>query len=340
MQALVKRSVAEKAVYNIEDVADPGAPGPNDVRIAIDCIGICTSDVHVLHGAMNMPDGNIVGHEFTGRVEACGSDVDDLAIGQRVICELAKGACLVCETCTSGQYEFCPHKQPPGWSSQGIYASHTIQPRYCVHPLADTVPAAVAALAEPVAICVYGLIERARVDRDWKTVIYGMGPIGLLSVIVLRDLGMQDITVVSSTRHGRGRLELAEQLGATRCLGAEENIPEILGTQWDCVVDCSGAPSAINQGLGLLRKGGCFVALGIAGQDEIPFAFNTAVLRAINMVFSCTSSRKAWQRSVGILERNSDDIAKLVTHQLPLAKWQDAYNAIESREAIKAVLTP
>ena len=160
------------------------------------CIGICTSDVHVLHGAMHMPDGNIVGHEFTGRVEACGSAVDDLAVGQRVICELAKGACLVCETCTSGHYEFCPQKQPPGWASQGIYASHTIQPRYCVHPIADSVPAAVAALAEPVAICVYGLIERARVDRDWKTVIYGMGPIGLLSVLVLRDLGMQDITVV------------------------------------------------------------------------------------------------------------------------------------------------
>ena len=110
------------------------------------------------------------------------------------------------------------------------------------------------------------------------------------------------------------------------------------GWKADCVIDCSGAPAAINQGIGLLNKSRKFIALGIAGDDLIPFAFNQAVLNILEIIFSATSSHSSWDTAIGILERNHDKIEKIITHKFALENWKEAYNKLESREAVKVVL--
>jgi L-iditol 2-dehydrogenase len=201
----------------------------------------------------------------------------------------------------------------------------------------------VAAVAEPFAICVYGVLERGRFQKDDFTVIYGMGPIGLFTLITLVDLGTKNIVCVASTRRNKVRYQLAEELGATTVLSTDEDIParvRQMNDGWgaDCVIDCSGDPDAINEGIGLLRKGGKFIALGIAHDALIPFAFNQAVLSVIEMIFSATSSHDAWIKVIGILERNEEKVKKVVTHQYPLLEWEAAYEKIANREAVKAVL--
>ncbi len=109
-------------------------------------------------------------------------------------------------------------------------------------------------------------------------------------------------------------------------LSAEEDIDgkvKQLNDGWgaDCVIDCSGDPRAINQGIGLLRKGGKFIALGLAADALIPIAFNQAVLSVIEMVFSATSSHDAWIRTLGILERNAEKVKKIITHVYALDDW-------------------
>jgi threonine dehydrogenase-like Zn-dependent dehydrogenase len=170
-----------------------------------------------------------------------------------------------------------------------------------------------------------------------------MGPIGLFTLITLVDLGAKNIVCVASTRRNKIRYELSEELGARAVLLPEEDIAarvKEMNAGWgaDCVIDCSGDPDAINQGLGLLRKGGKFIALGIAHDTLIPFAFNTAVLSVVEMVFSATSSHDAWIKVIGILERNEEKVKKVVTHQFALDDWELAYEKIANREAVKAVL--
>jgi len=201
----------------------------------------------------------------------------------------------------------------------------------------------VASMAEPFAICVYGCLERGRVQKEDFTVIYGMGPIGLFTLITLIDFGVKNIICVASTRKNRMRYQLAEELGSPVVLSADDDIDAAvkkLNDGWgaDCVIDCSGDPRAINQGIGLLRKGGKFIALGLAGEAVIPVAFNQAVLSVIEMIFSATSSHEAWIKVIGILERNAEKIKKIITHVYPLDDWQLAYEKLESREAVKAVL--
>jgi L-iditol 2-dehydrogenase len=292
---------------------------------------------------MTMPDGNTVGHEYTGTVVEVGKGVKRIVPGDRVVCENAKGACFRCKLCLSGHYELCPDKRSPGWFSEGVYTEYTIQPEYCVHKIPQGMAREVAAVAEPFAICVYGVLERGRYDKNDFTVIYGMGPIGLFTLISLVDAGAQNIVCIASTRRNKTRYELAGELGASAVLSTDEDIPKRIremngGWGADCVIDCSGDPNAINEGIGLLRKGGKFIALGIAHDAIIPFVFNHAVLNVIEMIFSATSSHDAWIKVLQILERNEQKVKKVITHQYPLSEWEQAYEKIENREAIKAVL--
>lgn len=316
---------------------------PTDVKIRIAAIGICTSDVHVLHGVMRMPDGNIVGHEYSGEITEVGERVHGLRPGDRVIGELAVGACGQCLQCRRGKYEFCRNKKPPGWVSQGVYTEYTVMDQTLIHRIPAGVDFDAAALAEPIAICVYGCIERGQIDPADVTVVYGMGSIGLLTLIVLLDYGLTRVICVTPTLRDRKRYELAKELGAYRVLSTDEDIGKIVaeetgGENADCVVDCSGAPEAINQGLDILHKDGKLIALGIAPRDIIPLAYNTGIHKALQIVFSSTSSHSAWQRTTEILARQHERIERLITHRYPLESWATAFDKLEGREAIKAVL--
>ncbi len=330
--------------FQLVETPAPEVENDNDILIRVSSIGICTSDLHVLHGSMEMPDNNIVGHEFSGRIAGLGKAVQKaFSVGDPVVCELAKGACMKCKQCLSGHYELCPEKQPPGWKSQGVYAEYTVQPDYCVHKIPAVLPPEIAAMAEPMAICVYGCIERGRISADDFTVIYGMGSIGLFTLIALLDFGVKNIICVTPTGNSRMRYNLAATLGATEVLSTtadiERIIPEINGG-WkaDCVIDCSGAPAAIDQGIRILRKGGRFIALGIAEQRQIPFPFNDAVLNVLEVIFSATSSHSSWDKAIGILERNQAKISQIITHQYSLERWEEAFDKLQKREAVKAVL--
>ena len=343
MKAVKKFTENGKVVFRTMNDSEPSIERDTDVKIRITHIGICSSDIHVLHGAMKMPDGNTVGHEFTGVVTETGRAVTSVVPGDHVICELAKGACMTCRVCKSGHYELCPSKTPPGWASQGVYAEYTVQPDYCVHKIDPAIPGKVAAMAEPIAICVYGCINRATIAKDDFTVIYGMGSIGLFTLLTLVDAGISNIVCVTPTHKGLERYNMAKDLGASHVLASDEDILKRVtelnkGWKADCVIDCSGNPAAINEGMRLVRKGGKFVGLGIASENPVPFEYNTGVLSVIDLIFSATSSHESWNYTTGLLKRNIKQIESIVTHEFSLNEWQKAFAALDKRKAIKAVL--
>ena len=170
-----------------------------------------------------------------------------------------------------------------------------------------------------------------------------MGSIGLFALIVLADHGVKNIVCVTPTAKGMERYNLARRLGAAHVLATGEDVKETAlhlngGAKADCVIDCSGNPAAINEGMGLLRKGGKFVGLGIASGKTVPFEYNTGVLSVIDLVFSATSSHESWIHATGLMERNVSQIEAVVTREFPIKDWEKAFRALEAREAVKAVL--
>jgi L-iditol 2-dehydrogenase len=343
MKALRKFTRNGSPVFELADIPVPVLSKPTDIKIKISSIGICTSDVHVLHGVMSVPEGNIIGHEYSGEVVEVGEGVTDFKPGDRVVGELAVGACGECRMCHRGKYEFCRYKRPPGWVSPGVYTEYTVMDQRLLHHIPNHVNFDVAALAEAVAICIYGSIERGQISQDDFTVIYGMGSIGLITLIVLLDYGLDKIVCVTPTKRDRGRFEMADELGAYRVLSTDEKIEAIIsnetdGDMPDCVIDCSGSPDAINEGMKLLRKDGLFIGLGITSQNMIPFEFNMGIHKALKIVFSSTSSHTSWKRAVRLLDHQRDRLQKLITHRYPLSEWRTAFEKLDRREAIKVVL--
>jgi L-iditol 2-dehydrogenase len=343
MKALVKKTRGGKPTFELVDVPEPHLSTETSVKIRVASIGICTSDVHVLHGAMQMPDDNIVGHEYSGEVVAVGSKVTTVRLGDRVVGELAVGACGTCRMCRSGKYELCRVKRPPGWASAGVYAEHIIMEEWLLHRIPDNVDFDAAAITEPMAICVYGCVERARLAPGDYTVVLGMGSIGLLTLVMLLDQGFKRVVCVTPTARGTRRFDLARELGAHAVLDSGGEVEAAIagetdGDLADAVIDCSGSAEAINRGLRLLRKDGTMVGLGIAAHTTIPIEYNTAVLKPLRIVLSCTSSRSSWDLSLRILSRQTDRIRRIITDRYPLAEWRTAYDRLEGRDAIKAVL--
>jgi L-iditol 2-dehydrogenase len=115
---------------------------------------------------------------------------------------------------------------------------------------------------------------------------------------------------------------------------------ELDGGKADFVVECSGAQKAINEGISLLRKDGKFLALGIAPEDAVKISFNTALLNALTIVFSCTSSHSSWKTALEIMERQHTKINSLITNRYPLEEWETAFKMLEERKAIKCLLYP
>src|SRR3954447_20702626 len=177
MKALVKR-IGEPAL-SLADVPDP-KPGAGEVEIAVDAVGICGTDVHILHDVYPHADPLIPGHELVGRIVGVGDGVEEWSVDDRVVAELHTGACLTCDLCRSGNPQICPHKRALGTWTDGAFAERVVIPAWLLHRAPEGLGDPIASLIEPAACSWHGLMERGRVERGDHVLVVGHGPIGLL----------------------------------------------------------------------------------------------------------------------------------------------------------------
>src|SRR5580700_915428 len=218
-------------------------PGPGEVQVRIESVGICGSDLHsYTEGAVgSMPNvyPMVLGHEPAGRIVKTGAGVSGLATGDRGALEPAL-YCYHCEFCLSGHHNVCanirflsnPHH--PGFFRELVNL-----------PVANFVPIPTgmsygeAALAEPLAIAVHSL-RLASIRAGETVAVIGAGPIGLLTIAALRATGAGRIWAVEPLAHRR---ELARGIGADVALEPGEALEEILKATGqrgvDCAIDCA-----------------------------------------------------------------------------------------------------
>jgi len=339
VKALVKTA---RGPGNLElrDVPRP-EPLPKWVRVRVAYGGICGTDLHILHDTFPYWPPVILGHEFTGTVEALGEGVDPAWMGRRVVCEPHSLACGECYLCRRGHIQLCAAKRSPGWGIDGAFASHVAVPAMLLHRVPDSVPDRVAALAEPMAI-VLSAMERAPVRPGDAVVIMGPGPVGILAALAARATGAGPVLIVGRDAD-KSRLDAAGRLGfdtagdpeAARAWTADAT--ESRGA--DMVIDASGAAVALALGVEILRRRGRLLAVGMGGRPDIPFPWDLAVTRALDIAFSMSSNYTAWDPAIGMLARHADAAASLVT-EFALSDWQAAFRAVEEQSVLKAIIRP
>src|SRR5690606_12799246 len=200
------------------------------------------------------------GHEYMGTVVALGPGVDEYEIGQRVTVEIHAG-CGQCKRCRQGMYTSCHNygknygdvdkgHRANGFTTDGGVAEEPVNRTDPLIPVADEMRDEEAPLVVTAGTSMYGLTELGGLVAGESIVVSGPGPIGLLGAAVAKALGASPV-ILTGTRDNR--LEIGKQLGADHVINVrKEDAVEAVrrltdGKGVDYVVECSGAPNAVNE---------------------------------------------------------------------------------------------
>jgi len=345
MEALVKTKHG-KGFMEIREVVDP-EPARDEVLINIKAAGICGSDVHFYDGSLtHCRPPVILGHEFSGEIVEVGAAVTQFSRGDRVVAEPHKGGCGLCMFCQTGQVEVCQQKRAVGYKIDGSFAPFITMPEASLHRIPDHLSYEHAALAEPLAVVVKGVLERTGVDPEDFVVVLGCGPVGLLAANAVKAAGARSVMVTGTDLDEGTRLKAARQMDVDHVVNIQrENIKEVVlkltnGTGADLVVEACGVEAAIHQAFDIMRTDGRIAAIGHTGRDILPVPWETGLRKAARVIWSFSSNWSSWERAVSMLSRHKIASEKIVTHTYPLMQWETAFARLQRLEAIKILLLP
>ncbi len=344
MQALVKTQKGEGFI-ELQDVPEP-VNSDDEVLIEVKAAGICGTDIHVKHDTFPYWPPVILGHEFSGEIVKVGDNVTGWQVGDRVVGEPHTLHCGTCYLCREGHIQNCAQKRSPGWGIDGAFTKYLKYPPKLLHHIPDGMTFEQAALVEPAANCVTDIVERGSLEVGDFVVVTGPGPIGLIAAQVAKAGGAREVMIVGAPGDEELRLSTARKLGIDHVVNfAEENPVEKClaltdGRGADLVIECSGAPPAIAQTVQLARKWGKICAIGLTGKRPVELDWDAAMTKVLTLYFSMSTAYASWDKTIWMIAEGKVNADLLVTHTLPLAEWEKAFEAVESMEALKVVLIP
>lgn len=333
--------------------ADTPQPAFAEVLIRVEACALCGSDVSLIHEPWDgqPPYGEFIpGHEYAGTVAALGETVDEFCVGQRVAVEAHLG-CLRCLNCRRGNYTACLNygnrekgHRANGFTSNGGYAQYVANHLNTVHPIADSVAFEEASLLTNAGCALYGLETLGGPIAGETVVVIGPGPIGLVTVGVLKSLGAGRVVLIGTRRE---RLDLGRRLGAdfTVLAGEADPVASVLhesgGRGADVVIDCSGNARAPQEAVQMVKRMGKILLLSIPhGRSEIDLG---RVVKNNVEIYSVRGEGRAnCRRAVSLLDTGRLDLKPIVTHTFPLQEIDRAFETFVDRtmKAIKVVVKP
>lgn len=344
MKAVVKYGKG-KGLMEIREVPEPKIK-ENEVLIEVKAVSVCGSDLHIYHDAHPYWPPVILGHEFSGIIAEVGKEVKGWKVGDRVVSETRTGSCGVCYICQSGYPQVCEQKRPYGIGVNGAYAKYVAGPPHLLHRLPENVPFEVGAVIEPTAICVTSILERSGLQAGETVLITGPGPIGLISLSIAKAAGARFVGITGTSLDEGIRIQKAKELGADLAIivDREDPVQKLMevtnGLGVDMVIEASGSEIAIGQVFEIVRRLGRVCAIGISGKDSVRIPYDRGIFKGIRYDFCFSSSWTAWERTIGLISKGILPAEKFITHQLPLEKWEEAFNLLENRQACKVILIP
>ena len=304
MQALVWHGGRNLAV---EDLPEP-RPRADEVVLEVGLAGICGSDLHPFkgHSGPRRPP-LVLGHEVVGTVHGLP--------GRYSVFPLV--TCGRCERCLSGRENLCDQRQLLGLHRPGVFADRVAVPREALLEVPEELSDSLAALVEPLAVCVSALAP-ADTGPGRRVLVVGCGPIGLLMVHLAADRGAEVVAVDPVA----ARRERAARLGAARVLADAQ---EAEGFEADVAVDAVGAEPTWRAAVSSTRTGGEIVIVGLA-QDEGGMPVAELVRRSLRVRGHFAYTRAEFDEALALLsqERLATDWLEV----MPLVEGPAAFSRL------------
>lgn len=346
----------------VDSVSDPGIAKPSDAVVRVTKASICGSDLHFYNNGadLGMQAGTRLGHEFVGVVEAVGSDVAKVRVGDRVVAPFvfSDGTCFFCE---KGLQSSCEHGGIFGSPFWGEHAGGEVeggQSEFIRVPEADgtlvVIPEALADAAHDLAVLplgdvfstgYHGVVNAGVAEGD-SVVVLGDGAVGVCAVqgAALRNAGL-----VIHVGHHDDRLAISAANGATHTINAKrEDAVEAIrhlthGRGADAVIETISSNASLERALAAVRDGGAVSVLGMSHFFEpVDQPYSATFMRNIHLHPGVCPSRAYIPELLDALEAGRISPEVVLTHDLPLAEAARGFEIMDGREegSIKVALTP
>jgi threonine 3-dehydrogenase len=338
MKALVK-SEARPGLW-LQDVPEPTI-GINDVLIRVQKTGICGTDLHIYNWdawaqkTIDVP--MVIGHEFVGEVVEVGSNIKDFRRGDVVSAE-GHVVCGRCRNCLAGRRHLCADTKGIGVDRPGAFAEQIAVPMTNVWHHRSGIDREVAAIFDPFGNAVHTALAFNVLGED--VLVTGAGPIGIMSIAVVRHAGARHIVV---TDLNDDRLAIAKKMGATVThnprAGDLRDVQARLGMKegFDVGLEMSGSPDALRDMVDNMAHGGKIAMLGIpSGEIAIDWhkvVFNMLTIKGIYG----REMYETWYKMTVMLESGLD-IKPVITHRFPYTEFEEGFAAMRGGRSGKVIL--
>lgn len=322
--------------FRIADAPLIPDPAPGEVQVEVKAVGICGSDTHYFaEGAIGDTPcvyPMVLGHEPAGTVSKIGAGVTGCAPGDSAVLEPAM-YCYHCEFCLTGHHNVCSNirflssPQDPGFFREFVNL-----PAHNLLPLPANLNFREGTLVEPLAVVLHSM-KFAMPQAGETAIVFGAGPVGLLTIAVLKLSGVSRIWAVEPVAHRR---ELARSMGADAVIdpAAVDPVRQLLTDTGkrgvDVAIDCASSDDTTNQSIRATRSAGRVVITGIPAGEYISLASHV-IRRKELAIYTVRRSNHDSAAALRLLADRPARFVPILTHQRPLSAIQSAFETCEGR---------
>jgi L-gulonate 5-dehydrogenase len=311
---------------------------PGHALVRVHNVTLCGTDLHIWEDDYPTELPLIQGHEFSGIVEALDpAEVTHhgISIGDRVAVNPII-YCGECRPCLTGRYNVCQNVGCLGCYSDGALTELISVPVDKLCPVPDELPLDIAAMGEPASIAMQA-VNRGRPEAGETALVLGSGPIGLLATLYLTELGV-DVVCADTEQH---RLDLAVEFGAvdTLLVTPGSDFPDAHQTSRlhamtdgygpQLVIEATGVPSSLENGIRLVASAGRIVQVGISPR-QASVSMKDIPYKELDILGSRMSLNLITD-GLALLARHPAQAQALMTHRFAFADLQQAYRLMQGR---------
>jgi len=342
MKAIVKVSPKPGGLA-LTEVPTP-APGDTQVLVKIKKTAICGTDIHIYNwdawAQKTIKPPQIIGHEFVGEVVEVGKQVSNVKPGQLVSGE-GHIVCGKCRHCITGHPHLCRQTVGIGVNMDGVFAEYAVIPSENIWICDEGISHDVLSILDPLGNATHTALSFNVLGED--VLITGAGPIGLMSIPIIKRAGARHIVV---TDINPTRLRMAKELGATSIVDVRtEKLTDVvknLGNMaegFDVGLEMSGSGAAFADMIDAMANGGKIAILGILPDDTKTdwnkIIFNSLTLKGIYG----RQMYDTWYRMSALLQSGLEsEIVKIITHHFHYHDYEEAFELMRSGDSGKIIL--
>ncbi len=319
------------------DIPEPVINNNNDVKIKMQAVGVCGSDVHYYTtgriGSQVVKYPFPVGHEGAGYVTEVGSEVTRVKPGDRIAIDPAM-SCFECDQCRAGRPHTCRNLRFLGCPGQsgGCLSEYIVMPENSCYPVDESMSFDEAAISEPLSIGVYA-VKQSLDMKNVKAGILGFGPIGMSVMLAGKALGGKhfyvtdkiDQRLMEAGDHGAVWTGNPEKEDVVSAISGKE--PELL----DVVFECCGQQDALDQAFELLKPGGKLMIIGIPEFDRWSFSADAGRRKEI-CIQHVRRQNECVEPALEMISGGQVDVKDMVTHRFGFEDTKKAFDLVAGYE--------